>query len=114
VRHVGSGALLPGATVDGEGLVVVHGGDLPVDADAAMYYTPSDILRDGLTTGTACDGQRELIGYQTGLARPLARITVHAARPLNITSAIARFVWMIAGNDRLADIVVYAKPSLKK
>lgn len=104
---MGSGILLPGATVDGEGLVVVHAGDLPVDADAAVYYTLSDILRDGLTTGTAGDGQCELIGYQTGLAHPLARITVHAARPLNITSAIARFVWMVAGSDRLADIAFY-------
>lgn len=102
-----SGILWAGATVVGEGLVVVHAGDLPVDADAAIYDTLSDILRDGITTGTAEDGQRELIGYRTGLARPLARITVHAARPLNITSAIARFVWMIAGNDRLADIAFY-------
>lgn len=107
LRHVGRSTLLPGATVHGEGLVVVHEGGLPVDADAAIHHTLFDILRDGLTTGTTSDGQRELISYQTGLARPLARITVHAARPLNITSAIARFAWMIAGNDRLADIAFY-------
>lgn len=86
---------------------MVHAGDLPLDADAAIHHTISDILRDGLATGTIVDGQRELIGYQTGLARPLARITVHATRPLNITSAIARFAWMVAGSDRLADIAFY-------
>lgn len=86
---------------------MVHEGGLPVDADAAIYHTLSDILRYGLTTGTISDGQRELISYQTGLARPLARITFHAARPLNITSAVARFSWMVAGSDRLADIAFY-------
>lgn len=82
-------------------------GDLPIDADAAIYYTIADILRDGFTTGTTFDGQCELIGYQTGLSRPLARIATHAVRPLNITSAIARFTWMVAGSDRLADIAFY-------
>lgn len=102
-----SGTLLPSATVHGEGSVVVKAGVLPVDADAAIHDTLFDILRDGLATGATGDGQRELIGYQTGLARPLARITVHVVRPLNVTSAIARFVWMIAGSDRLADIAFY-------
>jgi thymidylate synthase len=86
---------------------VLHAGRLPVDADEAIHQTLSDIFRDGLTTGVTDDGQREIIGYQTGLARPLARIAVHAARPLNITSAVARFTWMVAGSDRLADIVFY-------
>jgi thymidylate synthase len=86
---------------------VVRVGGLPIDADAAIHHTLSDIMRDGLVTDTTDDGQRELIGYQTGLARPLARITVHSCRPLNITSAIARFAWMVGGNDRLADIAFY-------
>ncbi|MGH3720722.1 MAG: thymidylate synthase [Pseudonocardiaceae bacterium] len=86
---------------------MLHAGRLPLDVDAAIHQTLSDIFRDGLTIGDTGDGQRELICYQTGLARPLARIAVHAARPLNITSAIARFVWMVAGSDRLADIAFY-------
>lgn len=91
---------------------MLHAESLPVDVDAAVYQTLSDILHDGFTTGAADSGQREIIGYQTGLARPLARIMAHSVRLLNITSAIARFAWMVAGSDRLADIAFY-EPKVK-
>jgi len=80
-----------------------------VDADAALRDTLRDALQAGTVVGDTADplGHRELLAYQFSIDNPQARITTSPSRPLNVISAVARFVWMIAANDRLADIAVY-------
>jgi hypothetical protein len=41
------------------------------------------------------------------LTSPLDRITQNPAKPFDVVTAVARFVWMMAGSDRLADIAFY-------
>jgi thymidylate synthase len=82
---------------------------LPEDADAALRSTLVAIIDFGESTDGQGDApaMRELIAYQTGLRDPLARIVATPSRRLNPIGAVARFVWMVAGNDRLADIKFY-------
>lgn len=81
---------------------------LPADASEARRAILRDVLDDGSQVDE--DGGRgsfrELHAYTTGMANPLARIRV-GADPLNIVGAIARFVWMVSGSDRLEDIAFY-------
>lgn len=79
------------------------------DVDSALRGTLSSALGRGYVVGKASDplGQHELLAYQFTITRPRARVTVSPDRPLNIISAVARFIWMIAANDRLADIAFY-------
>jgi thymidylate synthase len=84
-------------------------------ADAALKNTLTRVLRDGAvvtSTGktaslSAGKSSRELIGYQLALTNARDRIVWNEKSPLNAVSAIARFVWMMAGSDRLADIAFY-------
>ncbi|WP_157693436.1 thymidylate synthase [Pseudarthrobacter equi] len=46
------------------------------------------------------------------MANPLARISISESSPLNTLGAVARFVWLLAGSDRLEDIAYY-EPRVK-
>ncbi|MCW3047292.1 MAG: hypothetical protein JWO74_1576 [Solirubrobacterales bacterium] len=50
---------------------------------------------------------RELLGFDVVVDDVRQRLVANSARPLPVVSAVARFVWMMAGNDRLADIRFY-------
>lgn len=50
---------------------------------------------------------RDLRNFQFVLTEPRDRILTNPVRRLNVFVAIARFMWMIAGNDRLKDIAFY-------
>lgn len=81
---------------------------LPNDADDALVRTCRDVFEKGKSLGdeTTRGSSKEILGYSTGMANPLARIGTKG-RALNTVGAIARFVWLIAGSDRLEDIAYY-------
>ena len=73
-----------------------------------------EILRDGTPVQHA-DGKsvgdgrrsREIRNHQFTLATPQDRILWNPGRRLNVNDAIARFVWLVSGNDRVKDIEFY-------
>ena len=76
------------------------------NAEAAWRATLADLDDRGLRL----DGEkpsRELLGYSIVIERPRWRLIDNDVRPLPLISAVARFVWMMAGNGRLADISFY-------
>lgn len=77
-----------------------------ISADECIRSTCVDMLMGDYIT-TDKDKSYEVLYYQTGMTNPLARIMTHEARPLNIVTAVARFVWLIAGNNRVEDIAFY-------
>lgn len=80
--------------------------ELHTTADAMVQNTIIDCLDGDLVT-TSKDMSYELLHYQTGLTNPAARIMTHPSRPLNIVVALARWVWLMSGNNRLEDIAYY-------
>ncbi len=82
--------------------------DLPANVAEAQLTTVREIVARGYavnsTGGDA--GFVELLGYTTGMSNPLARIG-SGKRPLPTIGAIARFVWLVSGSDRLEDIAYY-------
>lgn len=75
-------------------------------AEAAWRATLADLDENG----ARLDGEqasRELLGYSIVIDGPRRRLIDNRARPLPLISAVARFVWMMAGNGRLADIYFY-------
>lgn len=89
--------------------MVALGAALPTAVDDAYIGTIADIQSQGHHTETRPGGRSsiEVLGYQTGMGSPRARLLNNAQRQLNIVGAVARLVWMIAGSDRLADIAYY-------
>lgn len=55
----------------------------------------------------------DLNNYLFTLTNPRDRILANPLRNLNLYSAIARFVWMCSGSDRIADIAFY-EPQVKR
>ncbi|MFD3041387.1 thymidylate synthase [Mycolicibacterium senegalense] len=78
----------------------------PSTVDEALHQTITDMLNGTRIEGTK-ETSYEVLHYRTGMTKPRARIAAHPARSLNIVGAIARFVWMIAGSNRLEDIAYY-------
>lgn len=76
-------------------------------ADEMVQYTIQDCLDGDRVEIAGKDTTYELLHYQTGITNPAARIMTNEARPLNIVVALARFVWMMSGNNRLEDIKYY-------
>ena len=80
------------------------------DADAALrgvlrhVSQASDVA--AVTTGAdkVKDGTREQLGHSFIIASSRDRIVANAGMTLDLTVAVARFVWMVSGNNRLADI----------
>ncbi len=54
---------------------------------------------DGATTKR--DGSSEILGFQLSITDSRDRLLTNQVRSFNIVGAVARFVWMMAGNDRL-------------
>lgn len=80
--------------------------NLPANVAEARLSTLRDIEADGAPLGTAEAGSVELLAYTTGMANPLARIG-GGKSPLNTVGAVARFIWLVSGSDRLEDIAYY-------
>lgn len=84
------------------------------DADEAFAQTLSCLLDcnsrvvGGKTlsigSGKEC---HEILNFTTIISNPRNRLIYNSARRLTIPAAVARFVWMMAGSDRLADIAYY-------
>jgi thymidylate synthase len=52
---------------------------------------------------------KEILHYSFLIENPRERLIWNAKRKLNLPAAVGRFVWMMAGNDRLYDIEFYEK-----
>jgi thymidylate synthase len=78
------------------------------DVDEAFVYTLNAVLTDGhrVDSGSA-DGSSEILDFQIAIANARDRVLANPARPLNLVSAVARFVWMLSASDRLSDIAFY-------
>ena len=81
------------------------------NSDEALALTLEQVLTSGhrveSTKAGKKDGFSEILGFQLSITDSRDRITRFSARPLNIVGAVARFVWMMAGSDRLEDIAFY-------
>ncbi|WES64097.1 thymidylate synthase [Microbacter sp. GSS18] len=84
------------------------GTELPTNVAEALIKTVKDVRDTGSAVDSAGDGRGfvELLGYTTGMSNPLARIGA-GQRPLPTVGAVARFVWLVSGSDRLEDIAYY-------
>jgi thymidylate synthase len=90
--------------------VSAHFPSVPDGVAEAHQSTMSELLARGVTTGVKSDRfgvASELLAYQTGMASPLKRLTSVDGRVESVVAAVARFVWLIAGSDRLEDIALY-------
>lgn len=56
---------------------------------------------------------RDIRNFQFVLENPRDRILSNSVRRLDVFGAVARFMWMISGNDRLQDIAFY-EPRVRK
>lgn len=84
--------------------------ELPENAATAHVQTARDLRDDGKRLSGESDSRgasSELLAYTTGMTNPRARIGTTAGSPLNTLGAVARFVWLLAGSDRLEDIAYY-------
>lgn len=79
---------------------------LPETVDQALSRTVIDMLA-GDRVESEKDSSFEVLHYLTGMSKPRCRIAGNPERPLNIVGAVARFVWMVAGSNRLEDIAFY-------
>ncbi|MEO6323259.1 MAG: thymidylate synthase [Thermoanaerobaculia bacterium] len=84
------------------------------DAAEAFVDTLERVLDSGLevTAGKSLSiGSEatfhELLNFGMVVENPRERVIRSAVRGLNVPAAVARFVWMMAGSDRLADIAFY-------
>jgi hypothetical protein len=79
---------------------------LEPSAEAAWRTTLADLYE----RGEQLDGKRpsrELLGYSVVIEDPRRRLIDNSVRPLSLIAGVARFVWMMAGNGRIADISFY-------
>lgn len=94
----------------------VESGGEQADADTLLRKVMTDILAApvaaGVNTGNkkVQENTNEGLGYSVTLENALDRIVSNNAYQLDLPVAVARFVWMISGNNRLADIKFYHKP----
>lgn len=63
-------------------------------------------LGDSKSTGSG-KLTKELLNFKVVLENPRERFIKNPNRMLNLPAAVARFIWMMAGSDRLADIAFY-------
>lgn len=97
--------------------------DSPVPADRTLVALNSDsayaeTLRKLLSLGHEASYSKslsigsektflELLNFSMNVRNPRERLILNPARRINLPGAVARFVWMMAGSDRLADIAFY-------
>ena len=94
----------------------------PIRRAVALGGTLDDlwrrVVRDVLNDGDAVQGgsgrsvgaqqlTKELLNYGADLANARQRLLYNPRRGFNIAGAVGRFVWMMSGSDRLADIAYY-------
>jgi thymidylate synthase len=85
-----------------------------VDVDAALVTTLAALRESGAVVSGGASSSvgsgkeaRELLNFTAVIQNPRERLVRNPKRPLNLPAAVARFVWMMAGSDRLADIAFY-------
>ena len=94
----------------------VESGGVQDDADSLLRKVMSDILAAPVAAGVNTGNEKvkedtnEGLGYSITLENAIDRIVWNDAYQLDLPVAVARFVWMISGNNRLADIKFYHKP----
>lgn len=106
----------PAAAHDGGGaLEWVHNDNL----DLAYREVLTALLMDGLPVGGVSDasvggGQQTLErrNYSFELSDPRDRVLALQSHRLKATLAVGRFIWMMAGNDRLDDVRFYQTDGL--
>jgi thymidylate synthase len=79
------------------------------DADQALMKTLRALIVDGAEVGRG-QGRgpsREILDFTVELTNVRDRIPVNPEASFDLTVAVARFVWMVSGDDRLADIRFY-------
>lgn len=83
-------------------------------ADAAFRGVIADLLDGAAAVAPVGEGAekvqdstRERLGYRFILEDMRARIVASGLHSLDLRAAVARFVWMASGNNRLADIAFY-------
>lgn len=85
------------------------------NVDSAVKTVLGAILDHGRTITAASTGlsvgvsqtTSELLAHQFVVADPADRLVFNSGLPFNLPLALARFIWLIGGNDRLADIQFY-------
>lgn len=75
-------------------------------AQQAWERTLSDLIEDKSRVEAVRSGV-ELLGYTVAVADVRARTGGHPLRSLGTVAAVARWVWMMAASDRVADIAFY-------
>lgn len=87
---------------------------LAEDADSAYAETLRTVLEHGsdIQAGSSQSigskkSSREILNFSCVISQPRRRLPLNPARKVNLPAAVARFVWMMAGSDRLADIAFY-------
>ncbi len=91
------------------------------NADEAYVETLKLVLDRGQVLKASADtrstgaGQvtKEIMNSTLSIENPIERLVFNPARKINLPAAVARFVWMMAGSDRLADIAFY-EPKVKR
>jgi len=84
------------------------------DADGAYTRTLSKLLGHGRkvsagkseSVGSERDFH-EILNFSVRIERPSAKLVFNEAKRINLPAAVARFVWMMAGSERLKDIEFY-------
>lgn len=84
------------------------------DANDAYKSTLKDILSEGIdlqaekTLSTGSEKKfKEILNHHFLIDNPVERLLHPGTKGFNLPGAIARFVWMMAANNRLADIEFY-------
>lgn len=82
--------------------------------DEAFVCVLSDVLNAGqfmvagqsMSTGSGRD-TKEILNYSIALSAARQRLLYNPIRQINLLGALGRFVWMMSGSDRVADIEYY-------
>jgi thymidylate synthase len=84
------------------------------NADDAYTQTLSKLLEHGRKVSAgeseSIGSERdfhEILNFSVRIERPSAKLVFNEARRINLPAAVARFVWMMAGSERLKDIKFY-------
>ena len=82
------------------------------NVDEAIINVMENLLKHGNKVESAknsnnFDSTIEIENFQFALTNPLDRVAINPNNSLEVVSAVGRFAWLVAGNDRLEDIVFY-------
>lgn len=74
--------------------------------DAAYARALAAVLAEGHAVPGA-QPSREILNHVLEIEDPRDRLLLNPRQPIKLVTAVARFAWMVAANDRLADIRFY-------